>query len=157
LASLRRPQRPRPLQGGSEISPLPSEGFPSGQVLWRRGVSEQLAISLPREWPSAYYDSVGTPTPIVLFRRSISWPNFPLLTLQSPPHGRPHIARGQCGSLLLTLEGLDSHFSSQRKKDTHPQLLCGLGSRNQKKIISVSDKVNLTSRLKLTVTQNISI
>jgi hypothetical protein len=52
--------------------------------------------------------------PIHLFRRSISQPGFPILTLHRPPRwkirlnhlDKRHIARGQCGSLLLSLEGL---------------------------------------------------
>ena len=65
-----------------------------------RGAGQDLALSIPSAWPSAYPDCVGAPERF--FRSSIASLHVPLSTLHGNPCGAPRMTRGQDGSLLLS-------------------------------------------------------
>jgi len=77
------------------------------QVLRPRGVRQQLAITLPAIWPSAYKHDVGTPNRLISRLNSPAH-TYPCPTLRRHPRGRQRMARGHRGSLLLRRTALSS-------------------------------------------------
>jgi len=81
------------------------------QVLWRRGEGTTPAFTRNPLLPSV---KLRTSTPqIIPFRRSMAGLYTPLSTLRAWPYGLTRMTRGQCGSLVLPLQGL-SPFTSCR-------------------------------------------